>query len=352
MMTTLDPLRASRRRGDVAANFVIRAAVAAPSVQNSQPWHFSSHPGAIRLHADPRRGLPQADPAGREMVISCGAALFNIRLAMRHLGFAAGVTLLPDPSCPDLLAEIRWGWRAPPTPEEESLYRAIMRRHTHRGPFAVEAPPPLISDLIRVARQEQAELHVIYDASRHHPLADLIQAAELVQRSSPPFAAERVRWARPPGDRRRDGVPVTACWRQPDGPEFAARGFERGATGWWYPAHPQQDRPQALGVVAILATRDDRRLGWLLAGQALQRLLLHAAAGGVSVAFHTQPLELPGTRARIRTEFTGGAYPQMLLRLGCGGRAGATLRRPVADTLAGSLTAPGSLRRAVGYASR
>jgi len=237
MMTTLDPLRASRRRGDVAANFVIRAAVAAPSVQNSQPWHFSSRPGAIRLHADPRRGLPQADPAGREMVISCGAALFNIRLAMRHLGFAVGVTLLPDPSCPDLLAEIRWGWRAPPTPEEESLYRAIMRRHTHRGPFAVEAPPPLISDLIRVARQEQAELHVIYDASRHHPLADLIQAAELVQRSSPPFAAERVRWARPPSDRRRDGVPVTACRRQPDGPEFAARGFERGATGWWYPAH-------------------------------------------------------------------------------------------------------------------
>jgi hypothetical protein len=105
-------------------------------------------------------------------------------------------------------------------------------------------------------------------------------------------------------------------------------------------------------VVAILATRDDRRLGWLLAGQALQRLLLHAAAGGVSVAFHTQPLELPGTRERIRAEFTGGAYPQMLLRLGCGGRAGATLRRPVADTLAGSLTAPGSLRHAVGYASR
>jgi nitroreductase len=142
MMTTIDPLRASRRRGDVAANFVIRAAVAAPSVQNSQPWHFSSRPGAIRLHADPRRGLPQADPAGREMVISCGAALFNIRLAMRHLGFAAGVTLLPDPSCPDLLAEVRWGSFTPPAPGEEALYRSIPLRHTHRGPFTA-GPSPL-----------------------------------------------------------------------------------------------------------------------------------------------------------------------------------------------------------------
>jgi hypothetical protein len=311
---------------------VVHAAVAAPSVQNAQPWYFSSHQDVLRVHTDPRRGLPQADPAGREMVISCGAALFNMRLAVRHLGFAADVLLLPDPSRPDLLAEIRWGRHTPPTPEEESLYRSIMRRHTHRGPFAAEMPPSLVMDLVRAARQEQAELYVIYDTSRHRPLADLIQAAELVQRASPRFAAERVRWARLPGDTRPDGVPASARPMQPDGPEFASRGFGRGA-GQEYAVHPQPGRPQALGVVAILATRDDRRLGWLLAGQALQRLLLHAAANGISAAIHTQPLEVPGTRERIRTEFAGGAYPQMLLRLGCGGRAIATPRRLVADTL-------------------
>lgn len=59
------------------------------------------------LCRDPRRGLPQADPAGRETVISCGAAPFNLRLAVRQLGFAADVALLPDPSHPGLLAEIR-----------------------------------------------------------------------------------------------------------------------------------------------------------------------------------------------------------------------------------------------------
>src|ERR1019366_5731330 len=114
----------SPRRRD--ARFVVHAAVAAPSVQNAQPWYFSSHQDVLRVHADPRRGLPQADPAGREMVISCGAALFNMRLAVRHLGFAADVMLLPDPSRPDLLAEIRWGGHRPPTREEESLYLSIM----------------------------------------------------------------------------------------------------------------------------------------------------------------------------------------------------------------------------------
>lgn len=119
---------------------------------------------------------------------------------------------------------------------------------------------------------------------------------------------------------------------QPDELEFATRDFSCGA-GWGHAASRLPDGPHVLGVVALLSTREDRRLGWLLAGQALQRLLLHATACGISAAFHTQPLELPWTRERIRTEFTGGAYPQMLLRLGYGGHLAATPRRPVADTL-------------------
>ena len=321
-----------RRHGDVAASFVVRAAVAAPSVHNSQPWYFSNRESVIRLHSDPRRQLPQADPAGGEMVISCGAALFNLRLAMRRLGFAADVTLLPDPSRPDLLAEIRWGRHAPPTPGEVALYRSIRLRHTHRGYFTSEMPSTLALDLVRVARQEQAELSVIYDTDQRRRLVGLIQAAEYTERTSPGLAAERMRWARPPGDQRPDGVSPRTYPAQPDGLQFLTRDFACGA-GWGHAAGSRPDGPHALGVVALLTTREERRLGWLLAGQALQRVLLHAAAHGVSAAFHTLPLELPWTRERIRAEFTGGAYPQMLLRLGRGSSPAATPRRAVADTL-------------------
>jgi hypothetical protein len=287
----------------------------------------------MRLYADLRRRLPQADPAGREMVISCGAALFNLRLAMRRLGFAPEVSLLPDPSCPTLLAEIRWGWFAPPAPDEEELYRSIMRRHTHCGPFMADMPPRLTGDLVRLARQEQAELHVIYDPDQRRLLAGLVHAAELTEQTSPLRAAERDRWSRAPGDARRDGVAVASGDSpEPDGLEFAGRDLAGEARRGRQP----RGRPRRLpahGVVALLSTRDDRPPGWLLAGQALEHMLLHATAEGVSAAFHTQPLELAWARERIRTEFTGGAYPQMLLRLGCGGQPAATPRRPVAETL-------------------
>ena len=78
--------------------FVIGAAVWAPSVHNTQPWRFAARAGEISLYADPDRRLAVADPAGREMLISCGAALFTARLALRYLGYVPEVTILPIPT--------------------------------------------------------------------------------------------------------------------------------------------------------------------------------------------------------------------------------------------------------------
>jgi len=327
-MTAAGAERAARR-GEIADRFVMRAAALAPSVHNTQPWYFTSSRGVLRLYADLARGLPEEDPAGREMLISCGAALVNLALAVRHLGFAADVRLLPDVTRRDLLAEVRWGRHKPPAAYEDALYRSIMRRHTHRGPFTVSVPPFVTGELVRIARQEQAELHVIYDTGRYQALADLVRAAERAQRASPQIAAEQARWARVPGGTRRDGVPIGARPMQWDGPEFAGRGFACSA----YEVAAFPDDPRAVGLVALLSTRDDRRPGWLLAGQALQRMLLHATAHGVGAAFHTQPLEVPAARDQIRAEFTGGSYPQMLLRLGCGGTAVTSPRRPVSGMI-------------------
>ncbi len=323
--------RLCHRRG-VAAQFVVRAAVAAPSVHNTQPWYFVSRPGLICLYADRTRQLACADPAGREMVISCGAALFGMRLAVRSLGFAGDVRLLPDVSHPGLLAEIHWGPYVTPTPGDQRLYRSITRRHTHRGPFTAAVPPLVSGDLVPAVRQEHADLRIIWDPLLHARVGELVQAAEFIQRSDPGCAAETTRWARRPGSPRRDGVPASACPRQPDGLAFAARGFNRGSR-WGFPVRSRQGNPRAVGMVALLCTREDSQADWLYAGQALQRMLLEATAQGVSAAFHTQPLELPRTRERLRTGFTDGAYPQMLLRLGRGGRTVTTPRRAVTSVL-------------------
>ena len=88
------------------SRFVVEAAVHAPSVNNTQPWWFSTGDHEVSVHADVERRLRVADPDGREMMISCGAALFTARVALRYLGFVPKVHVLPDPDLPNLVARI------------------------------------------------------------------------------------------------------------------------------------------------------------------------------------------------------------------------------------------------------
>src|SRR4051812_41612306 len=85
-------------------SYLIRYAVCAPSELNSQPWIFRCRGERIDLYADESRSLSRLDPSRRSMYVSCGAALFQLRMAMHHFGLEDTVTLFPDPSAPNWLA--------------------------------------------------------------------------------------------------------------------------------------------------------------------------------------------------------------------------------------------------------
>src|SRR6266536_4630476 len=105
--------------------FVLATAGRAPSLHNTQPWRFRVRGNGLDLYADPDRRLRAIDPDGREMLISCGAALFGLRLGIRHLGYRAAVELLPDPGHPSLLARVRLGRQAPLSAEEWHMLAAV-----------------------------------------------------------------------------------------------------------------------------------------------------------------------------------------------------------------------------------
>jgi nitroreductase len=126
------------------AGYLIELAARAPSVHNTQPWRFSVTGQAIELYADPGRQLME-DLTGREMIISCGAALFGLRLAIRSLGCQPEVDLLPGPGQRHLLARVRAGRPEPMASDERAMLRAVPHRHTHRGGFE---PGPLPGGLL------------------------------------------------------------------------------------------------------------------------------------------------------------------------------------------------------------
>ena len=291
--------------------------------------------GEIGIHADDERRLAVADPDGREMLISCGAALFTARVALRYLGIVPRVRVFPEPGLRCLVAKIDWTETTPPADHERDLFAEITRRRTHRGGFDAEPlPEGILAALIDQASKEGAQLRIISDEAERQALAAVVEAGDYAVRVNSARAREQTRWASPPGSARRDGVPATAYSARPGRvePNFPARDFAHGH-GWGLPPAGPGNQVGSAGVVAVLTTTSDRPQDWVAAGQALQRVLLFATSCGLAAALHSQPLEIPPLREFIGAEFGDGDHPQMVFRFGATAQGSISVRRPVADVL-------------------
>ena len=210
---------------------LVATAGRAPSLHNTQPWRFRTGSDGLELIADPNRVLPALDPTGREMLVSCGAALFGLRLAVRQAGYLPVVGLLPDPDQPSVLARVQLGAPAPMTNNERRLLAALPHRHTHRGAFE---PGPVTASLLaglrRDAAAEGATLCYVEQPDHYQQLAALVAAADRRQEADPAVRGETRGWTRPGGDAARDGVPAHAIpaprYQQPG--RLAQRDFDLG----------------------------------------------------------------------------------------------------------------------------
>ena len=317
------------------AGYVVARAVWAPSVHNTQPWRFTAGEQKISLHADIGRRLVVADPDGREMMISCGAALFTVRLVLRSLGYIPETRVLPDPGQPALVAEVSWRQRAAADEFERRLSGHVLARRTHRGAFDPEPlPPDTLAALRTGAAREGAALRIVADDGRRAALAAAVETAERHLRLVGERVRELAQWAPPPGSARADGVPATSYPARAEhtDPDFPGRDFAHGHD-WGLPALSSATVHRAAGAAGLLTTAADRPADWVNAGQALQRIMLTASACGAAVALHSQPLELPWLREFIGIQLSDGAYPHLVLRIGLVTQVAVSVRRDPGDVL-------------------
>jgi hypothetical protein len=322
------PMRGTRRE---QLRFLIRYAILAPSTHNTQPWRFRVDGEGVEVWADPSRALRVIDKAQRQLIMSVGAALYNLRVALRRFGFSARVEEFPDARQPELVARVVLGGAVAATELDHLLFEAIPLRRTNRQPFALRPVTyRIVDELARLAAIEGATLTRLHPRAKA-PLAEVITAADRAQFGDPAFRKELSKWLVPAGSRRKDGIPFAKKEYGsvlPIGP-LIVRTFDIGGK------FAAQERQLATGspVLVVLSTSGDERDDWLAAGQAMEAVLLRGTAAGLSASFLNQPLELDEIRPQVAALAADGGRPQLVLRMGYGPPVEPTPRRPIAEVL-------------------
>lgn len=307
---------------------LLAAAVAAPSMHNTQPWRFEVEGHVIDVYLDGSRTLPAEDPTGRAMRISAGAATFNLRCAAESLGYGTWFGLAPYPTEePDLLARIVIEPTATQNDELADLARQIPYRHTDRQPSdTVPIAEGVRVQLMQAAYAEGAGLTWLGE-DEVRTVLDLVLDTDLREIHHWQRRAERAHWVG--GERPTDGVPSSAL-----GPRSAAypaavrdlgtRPNDQVRTERAFEQHPD---------LAVLSTDFDGPADQVAAGAALEHVLLTATRAGISASFLNQPLEYDDLRRKVQRLTGRPGHAHMIIRFGHDRPHTGTARRPIADFL-------------------
>ncbi|GLZ35349.1 hypothetical protein Lesp02_75360 [Lentzea sp. NBRC 105346] len=306
---------------------VLTAAALAPSVHNTQPWRFRVLPDRIELYADLERKLAATDPEARELRLSCGAALFNLRMALQGFGVRPLVTLVPGAEAPGALAIVRRGGTLVPDEEMRALLQAVPARRTNRRPFhEARVEVRQRRALVRAAERERSWLHVVATREERARVKELVQRAHRIQLDDTGVLAELAAFTGHRPD-ATDGIPPASAGVRPEPQdEWTFRDFQASDR---LPGKDYESDP----LVVVLCSFYDSDLGELQAGQAMQRVLLTATTHGLSASFMSQPVEVKSVRDELRRALGGMLVPQTVLRIGFSTPVPATPRRAVSDLL-------------------
>ncbi len=309
----------------------VELACRAPSLHNSQPWRWVAEAGGLHLFADPSRIGHHTDSTGREVILSCGAVLDHLRVAIAAAGWQAQIDRYPNPNDRDHVAAIDFQRKEFVSDAERTLADAIRRRRTDRLPFAEPTDWDMFETVLRSTLDESAAYLDVIDDDTRPALADASRMTEQLRRRDSSYQAELLWWTGYTD--AQEGIPPSALVSETEAQRVdVARDFPTSGNS---ARRTELDRDHSM--ILVLSTYDDSRGNVLRCGEVLSTVLLEATAAELATCTLTHMIEVNASREIVRRQIARIAEPQVLIRVGRAPQTDPppppTPRRPLTDVL-------------------
>lgn len=195
---------------------LIRAASAAPSTGNDQPWKWVYQQGALYLFHNENRSFSFGDFQKTASFISLGASYENLYILACSLGLEPSYFFSPDSTAEKLVAIVRFKKLGENRDLNlvKNLNKAIFKRHTNRN-LGPKTPigPDLLSNLKNLAESiPGAAIKYFTEESDLRGLAMIIGACDKIrllnQEGHYDFVHREMRWTNEEAERTRDGIDI------------------------------------------------------------------------------------------------------------------------------------------------
>lgn len=312
--------------------FLLRYAVLAPSTHNSQPWSFRIEPEGVAVFADQSRALPVADSQQRELFMSLGAAIANLRVAAAHFGFQSTLAFSGRPAEEESSAFVSLTATSAPDKRLASLFGAIRHRRTNRQPFSTEPiEPDALAPILDCVDEFADTFSVVFNQDQTR-MADLIAFADKSQMQDHRYRAELSHWTHSQAEAANDGL-VAESIGFPRAVAGAAPFILRHVDLGPLQAHQDHDLAASAACLIVVSAFNDRT-SLIMAGEALELLLLTITRFGLQYSFLNAPVQISILRDRVATVTSASRPPQLILRLGPGQQiVHPTPRRPIDEVV-------------------
>lgn len=309
----------------------VQLAARAPSLHNTQPWQWVADTDGLKLFLDPTRVVRSTDRSSREAIISCGAMLDHLKVAMAAAGWTTAVERFPNPNDLDHLATLEFSPMSFVTEAHRRRADAILARRTDRLPMTAY---PDFDSLEGMLRTRLAESPVHLDVLGDDARPELAEAAELtdsLRLYDSAYHAELAWWTTPFAT--EDGIPQSSL--------VSAEESDRVGLARTFPVTAHSQRRSTItddsATIVVLSTDGYSREDALDAGEALSAALLECTLVGLGTCPVTHVTELHASRDIVGTLIGRNACPQVLVRIGLVPALeqvpAPTPRRPVDDVL-------------------